>query len=98
MPLCLSVRKCDYDGGVGSGSKWFSAFGQNGAIWIRVRDWRPMWTDLENGRYLANILYCVALLIFQICWMIRVKSGSFKKESTFANFVLVFSPVRYSKF
>ena len=22
MPLCLSVRKCDYDGGVGSGSKW----------------------------------------------------------------------------
>ena len=27
----------------------FSAFGPNGAIWIMLRDWRPMWTDFKKN-------------------------------------------------
>ena len=64
---CPSVCPCGSATMMVLDQNGFSAFGQNGAIWIRVRDWRPMWTDLENGRYLAHILSCVAVLIFQLC-------------------------------
>ena len=58
---CPSVCPCGSAtmmGGLVLDQNGFSAFGQNGAIWIGLRDWRPMWTDLENSLIFCMVLLC----------------------------------------
>ena len=49
IPLCLSVRKCDCDREVGSGSKWvlrlWSEWRHLDHVWPHGGNGRPMWTQ-----------------------------------------------------
>ena len=69
MPLCLSVRKCDYDGGVGSGSKWVFRLWSE---WRHLDRVAGLEANVDRLGKQSHILYGVAVLTFQLCWSLLI--------------------------